>query len=124
MTLNNIAIKAALALSLATTAHAADRPNFVFLQGEAQGWSSMSIQMDPNNPESKSYFFHTPSLARLGRRWHAFFAFLRAVATLHAITCCLFNGQKPRAAAHDLYQSEPDDRTGSTAPHLDRASFV
>ncbi len=32
MTLNNIAIKAALALSLATAAHAADRPNTVFFR--------------------------------------------------------------------------------------------
>ena len=30
----------------ATTAHSAKRPNFVFLQGEAQGWTSMSIQLD------------------------------------------------------------------------------
>lgn len=66
-----------LALSLATAARAASPPNFVFLQGEAQGWSSMSIQMDPNNPASKSDFFYTPNLARLadgGMRFSQFYA--------------------------------------------------
>lgn len=61
----------------ATAAHAVDRPNFVFLQGEAQGWTSMSIQMAPDNPASKSEFFHTPNLARLaqgGMRFSRFYA--------------------------------------------------
>jgi len=61
----------------ATTAHSAKRPNFVFLQGEAQGWTSMSIQLDPDNPASKSDFFHTPNLVRLaegGMRFSRFYA--------------------------------------------------
>ena len=61
----------------ATTAHSAKRPNFVFLQGEAQGWTSMSVQLDPDNPASKSDFFHTPNLARLaedGMRFSRFYA--------------------------------------------------
>jgi arylsulfatase A len=41
------------------------RPNFVFIQGEGQGWASTSVQLDPNEPESKSHSFSTPNLERL-----------------------------------------------------------
>ena len=42
-------------------------PNFVFIQGEGQGWASTSVQLDPNEPESKSRSFSTPNLERLAR---------------------------------------------------------
>ncbi|MCA9136882.1 MAG: sulfatase-like hydrolase/transferase [Planctomycetales bacterium] len=41
------------------------RPNFVFIQGEGQGWASTSVQLDPNEPESKNDSFSTPNLERL-----------------------------------------------------------
>ncbi len=43
------------------------RPNFVFIQGEGQGWASTSVQLDPNEPEAKSNSFSTPNLERLAR---------------------------------------------------------
>ncbi|MCZ6632019.1 MAG: sulfatase [bacterium] len=42
-------------------------PNFVFIQGEAQGWTSMSVPMDDRVPNSVSDLFYTPNLARLAR---------------------------------------------------------
>jgi arylsulfatase A-like enzyme len=45
----------------------ASRPNFVFIQGEGQGWASTSIQLDPSEPDSKSRSFSTPNLQRLAR---------------------------------------------------------
>lgn len=45
----------------------ASRPNFVFIQGEGQGWASTSIQLDPKEPGSKSRSFSTPNLERLAR---------------------------------------------------------
>ena len=110
MTLNNIAIKAALALSLATAAHAADRPNFVFLQGEAQGWSSMSIQMDPNNPASKSDFFHTPSLARLAEGGMRFSRFYAPSPRCTPSRAAYFTGKSP-AQLHMTYIN-PSPMTG------------
>ncbi len=75
---NHLAIAASIGLTVLVPAlHAAAPPNFVFLQGEAQGWTSMSIQLDPDNPASKSDFFHTPNLARLakgGMRFSRFYA--------------------------------------------------
>src|SRR5437762_9901381 len=37
----------------------AKSPNFVFILGEGQGWSSTSVQMDDTNPESRSNYFRT-----------------------------------------------------------------
>ena len=48
-----------------TSVSASDRPNFVFIQGEGLGWASTSVQLDPNEPESKSDSFSTPNLERL-----------------------------------------------------------
>jgi arylsulfatase A len=56
---------------------AAGRPNFIFIQGEAQGWASMSVQLDPDHPESRSRVFYTPTLERLaseGMRFSSFYA--------------------------------------------------
>ena len=53
------------------------RPNFVFIQGEGQGWASTSVRIDPNEPESKSDAFSTPHLERLARegvRFSRFYA--------------------------------------------------
>src|SRR4051812_24266267 len=38
----------------ASAAPGADRPNFVVILGEAQGWAGASVQMDDAIPESKS----------------------------------------------------------------------
>ncbi len=47
-------------------AHAVDPPpNIVLIFSDDQGWTSTSVQMDPNIPESKSDFIQTPSLERL-----------------------------------------------------------
>ena len=53
------------------------RPNFVFIQGEAQGWTSLSVQMDDRVPNSVSDFLYTPNLAKLaedGMRFSNFYA--------------------------------------------------
>lgn len=50
-----------------SSSFAEERPNFVFIQGEGQGWASTSIQLDPNEPRSKSRSFSTPNLQRIAR---------------------------------------------------------
>ncbi|MDC0936184.1 sulfatase-like hydrolase/transferase [Pirellulales bacterium] len=40
-------------------------PNFVVIYSDDQGWTSSSVQMDPELAESKSDYFQTPSLERL-----------------------------------------------------------
>jgi len=42
-------------------------PNFIFILTDDQGWSSTSIGMDDRIPESKSDYYETPNIDRLGR---------------------------------------------------------
>jgi arylsulfatase A len=91
-----------LALGLATAARAAAPPNFVFLQGEAQGWSSMSIQLDPENPASKSDFFHTPNLARLAEGGMRFTRFYAPSPRCTPSRAAYFTGKSP-AQLHMTY---------------------
>ena len=56
---------------------AENHPNFIFIQAEAQGWASMSIESEAGNPESKSDLFETPTLERMaaeGMRFSRFYA--------------------------------------------------
>ncbi|MBI5834501.1 MAG: sulfatase-like hydrolase/transferase [Armatimonadetes bacterium] len=41
------------------------RPNFVIIQGEGQGWSSLGLSMDPRLPNAHSTLSRTPNLAAL-----------------------------------------------------------
>ena len=55
---------------LCGNAVAAARPNFIFIQGEAQGWASMSVQLDPDHPESRSFLREISTGFRLTQRLH------------------------------------------------------
>ncbi|MCA9138077.1 MAG: sulfatase-like hydrolase/transferase [Planctomycetales bacterium] len=63
----SIAFAVVASCSTALLGQAAERPNFVFIQGEGQGWASTSVQLAPDVPESKSDDFWTPNLERLAR---------------------------------------------------------
>jgi arylsulfatase A-like enzyme len=40
-------------------------PNFVLIYTDDQGWTSLEIEMDKNNPESKSDYYISPNIATL-----------------------------------------------------------
>ena len=40
-------------------------PNFVFILTDDQGWSSLSVQMDKNRPDSKSDYYQSPNIEKL-----------------------------------------------------------
>ena len=42
-------------------------PNFIFILTDDQGWSSTSLGMDDRIRESKSDYYETPNIDRLGR---------------------------------------------------------
>lgn len=66
-----------LILCTLLVASANGKPSFVFIQGEGKGWSSTSVRMDPDIPESRSDYFRTPNLERLaagGMRFANFYA--------------------------------------------------
>lgn len=47
---------------------AESRPNFLFIFGEGQGWTSTSVQMDDLMPASKGAMVRTPNLERLAAK--------------------------------------------------------
>ncbi|MHC4996464.1 MAG: hypothetical protein ACYTGQ_15565, partial [Planctomycetota bacterium] len=51
------AIWAVCCLALSLNAADNTQPNFVFILGEGLGWTSTSVQLDPNFPESRSDLF-------------------------------------------------------------------
>lgn len=46
----------------------AQRPNFIFILTDDQGWTSTSQLMDDNIPNSKSDYFETPEIEKLAER--------------------------------------------------------
>lgn len=46
----------------------AQRPNFIFILTDDQGWTSTSQLMDDNVPNSKSDYFETPEIEKLAER--------------------------------------------------------
>ncbi len=87
----------ALALSVICTAQAANRPNFVFILGEGQGWTSLSTQMDRHNPRSKSDFFYTPNLDRLAAEAMRFSRFYAPSPRCTPSRATYFTGISPAA---------------------------
>lgn len=70
-------VRAIWILSVVLVASASGKPSFVFIQGEGKGWTSTSVRMDPDIPESRNDYFKTPNLERLaegGMRFAHFYA--------------------------------------------------
>jgi arylsulfatase A len=100
----------AMALSLITVVSApaaGKQPNFVFILGEAQGWSALSTQMDPNNPQSKSDFFYTPNLAKVAEQGMRFSRFYAPSPRCTPSRATYFTGISP-AALHMTFVSTAD----------------
>jgi len=53
-----------IATTCAATA-AVEKPNFIVILSDDQGWGTTSVMIDPLLPESKSDFFKTPNIERL-----------------------------------------------------------
>ena len=60
-----LALIASMAAALAA---GQDRPNFVFILSDDQGWSQLSFAMDPEVREAASSYLATPNMARLAER--------------------------------------------------------
>jgi len=86
-------------------AGANDRPNFVVIMGEAQGWASSSVQMDDTVPGSKSTLAQTPSLERLAAGGMRFANFYAASPRCTPTRAAFFTGRSP-AALHMTFVGE------------------
>jgi arylsulfatase A-like enzyme len=86
-------------------ARGADRPNFVFILGEGQGWTSTSVQMDDTNPDSRSNYFRTPNLEKLASEGMRFAQFYAPSPRCTASRAALLTGKSP-AQLHMTFLSE------------------
>ncbi len=87
--------RACLIFLVATLELGAERPNFVFIQGEGQGWNSTSVLMDPAVSESKNAYFRTPNLARLAERGMRFANFYAPSPRCTPSRAAYFTGKSP-----------------------------
>lgn len=53
--------------TIASTVHAADKPNFILIMSDDQSWVGSSAQMLPNDPRTRSDYFQTPNIERLAQ---------------------------------------------------------
>jgi arylsulfatase A-like enzyme len=86
-------------------AESTNRPNFVVIMGEAQGWASASVQMDDAVPGSKSPLAHTPNLERIAAGGMRFANFYAASPRCTPTRAAFFTGRSP-AALHMTFVGE------------------
>ena len=73
-----------LALPMAHTSLAQDRPNIVLILSDDQAWYGTSVQMHPDLPNSRSDFFPDAEAGRTGRSGYAIYGRLLSFASLLA----------------------------------------
>jgi arylsulfatase A len=93
----------AISARLTSVQAAATSPNFVVLLTDDQSWVGTSLQIDPENADSRSDYYRTPNIERLSKRG---MRFTRAYSP--APYCCptrrsLLIGQTP---ARHIYQKD------------------
>ncbi len=104
----HIALSVSLVLVSSTPgASSADpiHPNFVVIMGEAQGWTSASVQMDDAVPASRSDLARTPNLEKLAAEGMRFANFYAASPRCTPTRAALFLGKSP-AALHMTFVGE------------------
>ena len=86
-----------LGVVLSAAAAEAQRPNFVVLMAEAQGWAQTSVQMDDQVPASRSRTFNTPALERLAKSGMRFTYGYALSPRCTPSRAALFTGRGPAA---------------------------
>lgn len=61
-----------LLICVAPAVAGTQRPNFILILSDDQGWPQTSVQMDPRKADSKRPYYHTPNLERLAERGMVF----------------------------------------------------
>src|SRR5215210_6122329 len=82
-------------LLAAPVAQSAERPNFVVILAEAQGWTSASVSMDDTLPDAKNPVAHTPNLEKLAAAGMRFANFHASAPRCTPTRAALFTGRSP-----------------------------
>lgn len=79
------------------TAHAANRPNIVFMMSDDQAWNGLSVPMHPEIPWSRSSFIETPNLEKLAAQGMRFSAAYAPASVCAPTRISLQTGKSPAA---------------------------
>jgi arylsulfatase A-like enzyme len=79
------------------TAHAANRPNIVFMMSDDQAWNGLSVPMHPDIPWSRSSFIETPNLEKLAAQGMRFSAAYAPASVCAPTRISLQTGKTPAA---------------------------
>ena len=71
------------------------RPNFIFILGEARGWTSTSVVQDEEVPDSRSAVFDTPHLERIAAEGMTFSDFYAPSPRCMPTRAAYFTGRSP-----------------------------
>lgn len=94
-------------------AASAKAPNFLFIIGEGQGWSSLSVPMDDRVTESKSDLQRTPNLDRIATEGMRFANFYAPSPRCTPSRAAYFTGKSP-AALHITFVHEGKADAGAS----------
>lgn len=89
------------------------RPNVVVIVGEAQGWTSTSVPMDPALPASRQAQLKTPGLERIATEGMRFTQFYAPSPRCTPSRAAFFSGRSP-AALHMTFVGIGNDETNVT----------
>jgi len=82
---------------ISVSAHAADRPNIVFMMSDDQAWNGLSVPMHPDLVWSKSSIVDTPSLEKLAAQGMRFSAAYAPASVCSPTRISLQTGRSPAA---------------------------
>lgn len=89
----------------ASAAGSAKRPNFLFIFGEGQGWTSTSVQMDDTLPASKGDIVRTPNLEKIATQGMRFASAYAPSPRCTPSRASVFTGKSP-AQLHMTFVNE------------------
>ena len=90
-------------------------PNVVVILGEAQGWTSTSVQMDPSVPASRQAQLKTPGLERIANEGMRFSNFYAPSPRCTPSRAAFFTGRSP-AALRMTFVGIGNDESATSGP--------
>jgi len=97
-----------IGFQLLATGLRANSPNIILFLADDQGWTGTSVQMDKNDPRSKSDFYQTPSLERLAEQGMRFSQAYSPHPNCSSTRMSIQTGKSPaRLGTTDIYDVNP-----------------
>ncbi len=103
--LTRLALFASMTVALAP---GQDKPNFVFILSDDQGWSQLSFAMDPEVRDAASSYLVTPNMARLAQRGMRFTSGYSPAPLCTPTRRSIFCGMTPARQRGTEFKSEFD----------------